>query len=225
VASHCQKHAVVDLKCSFCGQRVALFEKLAGDLVSYRRSVVPQVESVLHVPRICIREIISRQLARSQASHGGLAKEWMPASTCDDGGVGDIINNIELIYDGGKTASTILCWQGGDFSTSTVEAFHLRCGCSKLSGHEVIRSPWLGSGPRRQINAGRRLPSNWPLFLGGDACRTPAKCGGGTEGLDCFRSFSSRVLCVKSKVLSSNSWFSRASDAMTFVQIVPATLQ
>jgi hypothetical protein len=133
-------------------------------------------------------------------------------------------DNIELIYDGGKTASEILCRQGGDISTSTEEAFHLRCGCSKLSGHEVICSPWLGSGPRRQINAGRRLPSNWPLFLGGDAWRTPTKCGGGTEGLDCFRSSSSRALCVKSEVLSSNSWFSMASDAWTFVQIILATL-
>jgi hypothetical protein len=132
---------------------------------------------------------------------------------------------IKLIYDRGFHASSICRSQGGMNSTSTVEAFHLRCGCSKLSGHEVICSPWLESGPQRQINAGRRLPSNWPLFLGGDAWRTPAMCGGGTEGLDCFISFSSRVLCVKSKVLSSNSRFSRASDARTFVQIVPATLQ
>jgi hypothetical protein len=161
-------------------------------------------------------------LLHSQASHGGLARDWTPASTCGDGGVGDI---IELIYDGGKTASATLCRQGGDIQTSTVEAFHLRCGCSKLPGHEVMRSPWLGSGPRRQINVGRGLPSSWPLFLGGNAWRTPAKCGGGTEGLDCFRSSSSRVLCVKSRVLSSNSRFPRARDARTFVEIVPATLQ
>jgi hypothetical protein len=161
-------------------------------------------------------------LLHSQADHGGLARDWTPASTCGDGGVGDI---IELIYDGGKTASATLCRQGGDIQTSTVEAFHLRCGCSKLPGHEVMRSPWLGSGPRRQINVGRGLPSSWPLFLGGNAWRTPAKCGGGTDGLDCFRSSSSRVLCVKSRVLSSNSRFPRARDARTFVEIVPATLQ
>jgi hypothetical protein len=185
-----------------------------------------KIGGVFFNKRILLRHFgLLLMLFLSQASHGGLAKEWTPASTCGDGGVGDIINIIELIYDGGKSASAILCRQGGDFSTSTVEALHLRCGCSKLSGHEVICSPWLESGPQRQISAGRRLPSNWPLFLGGDALRTPAKCGGGTEGLDCFISFSSRVLCVKSKVLSSNSRFSRASDARTFVQIVPAMLQ
>jgi hypothetical protein len=139
------------------------------------------------------------------------ARDWALASTYSDGGVGGFIHNYELIYDGGKMASATLCRQGGDIQTSI--------GCSKLPGHEVMCSTWLGSGPRRQISAGRGLSSSWPLFLGG-AWRTPARCGGGTWELDCFRSICSRVFSVKSRVLSSNSRFPRARDAKIFVEIV-----
>jgi hypothetical protein len=104
-------------------------------------------------------------------------------------------------------------------SFSDAEAFLLRRGCSKLPCHEVISSPWLGSGPWRRINTGRELPSNWLLILGGDASRTPADSGRDTWGLDCSRFSSSRVVFVKTKVLSSNSRFVRARDARTFVKL------
>jgi hypothetical protein len=152
-------------------------------------------------------------------SHGGVARIWPPATTCSDGGVGGFFNNHELIHDRGYTASATLCRQGGDIQTSDAEAFHLRRGCSKLPCHEVISSPWLGSGPWRRINAGRELPSNWLLILGGDASRTPADSGRDTWGLDCSRFSSSRVVFVKTKVLSSNSRFVRARDARTFVKL------
>jgi hypothetical protein len=147
-----------------------------------------------------------------------LARELTLAVTYGDGADGGYHNIYELISDEGLLAFAISCRHGGEIQTSTAEALHLRCGCSKLPGHEVMRSPWPGSGPRRQINSGRGLPSSWPLFLGGDAWRTPAGSGGDTEGLDCITSFSSRVFLVKSEGLSSNSRFSRASDARTSVK-------
>jgi hypothetical protein len=92
---------------------------------------------------------------------------------------GDIIES-ELIHDRGKTASTILCRQGGMISTSRMEALiRFRCGCSKSLSHEVMCSPWLRGGPWQRIVVGRELPSSKLLFLDGDAWRTPARSGGG----------------------------------------------
>jgi hypothetical protein len=67
------------------------------------------------------------------------------------------------------------------------------------------------------------LSSRWPLFLGGDAWRTPMNGGSDTRGLDCFSFLRFRVFFVKLKVLSSNSRFARARDARTFVKKVSAT--
>jgi hypothetical protein len=105
---------------------------------------------------------------------------------------------VVLIHAVGSRATAILRRQDDIFSISYTEAYHLRRGCSMLYGHEVMRSPWPGSGPRWQINAGRGLLSSWSLFLGGDAWGTPARSGRGAQGLDCFRSSSSRVLFVMS---------------------------
>jgi hypothetical protein len=91
-----------------------------------------------------------------------------------------------LIHAVGSRATAILRRQDVVFSTSIVEACLLRRGCSRLSGHEVMRSPWLGSGPRRLRSVGRGLPSSWSLFLGGDASRTPVGSGGGAQGLVCL---------------------------------------
>jgi hypothetical protein len=48
--------------------------------------------------------------------------------------------------------------------------------------------------------------------LGGGAWSSPACGGRGTEVLDCFLLFTSKVLFVKCEALSSNSWFFKASD-------------
>jgi hypothetical protein len=73
-----------------------------------------------------------------------------------------------------------------------IEAFNVR---EKEAGRHMLN-------PIYQLNivVGRGLLSCWPLILGGDASRMPASGGGGTQGLDCFESSSSRVLVVKRSV-------------------------
>jgi hypothetical protein len=158
------------------------------------------------------------------SGHGGAVRGGVLTLLCGSLSEGRS-QGIVLIHAFGSRAAAILRRQDGVFSTSIVEACLLRRGCSRLSGHEVMRSPWLGSGPRRLMSVGRGLPSSWSLFLNSDASRTPASSGGGAQGLDCFRSASSRVLVVIFEGLSSNSRFSRARDAGAFVKLVPATFQ
>jgi hypothetical protein len=117
--------------------------------------------------------------------------------TCGGGGSwGE--DEDELTHADGFSAIAIYCRLGGRISTSTMEAWSRSGhGSSRPIHHEVMRSPWRVGGPRLRLVAGRGLPSCRSLFLGGDALRTPARGGGGALGLDCFVSFSSRVLFVK----------------------------
>jgi hypothetical protein len=115
------------------------------------------------------------------------------AASCSDRGGGGV---LELIHVGGTLASTILCRHGGEISTSGMEVLHrFRRGCSKPLCYKVIRSPWLGGGPRLRIIAGRGLMSNKSLFLGGveDAGEKWRRFLGTTWHV----LFCSRVLCVK----------------------------
>jgi hypothetical protein len=153
--------------------------------------------------------------------------EWgeTPATSCMiRGGRGDPVR-LELIHDRGKLASMILCRQGGAISTSSEEAWiRFRCGCSKSLSHEVMRSPWLRDGPWLRIVAGKGLPSNRLWFLGGEAWRTPAKSGGGAQGLLCMNLLCLGVLFVKRKDLSLDRRFPRACVKRSFLQFVPATI-
>jgi hypothetical protein len=81
-------------------------------------------------------------------------------------------------------ASPIFCRCGGEISiTEALHRFHR--GSSLSLCHQVVCLRWLGGGMRLWIFIGRGLPSNMPLFLGGDAWRMPARCGRGAQGLHC----------------------------------------
>jgi hypothetical protein len=58
------------------------------------------------------------------------------------------------------------------------------------------------------------------LFLGGSAWRTPVVIGGDTQGVDCVDFCNSGVFVKSCKVLSPISWWSRAIDARTLLQIL-----
>jgi hypothetical protein len=119
---------------------------------------------------------------------------------------------FELITADAFIASVILCRQGGNSSTSMLEAFSRHCrGCSNSFRGEVIRSPHRSEGPRWMSVIGSRLPSSWPLLLGGDASRTPANGGEDAQGPDCFSSLCSRVFFVKEMTLSVGWAFPRAA--------------
>jgi hypothetical protein len=106
--------------------------------------------------------------------------------------------DLELFQADGCFAIAIHCRSDGKSSTSGVEAITLPDhGSSKPVHHEVIRSPRRSGGPCPRLVVRRGLPSCRPLFLGGDALRTPTRGGGGAQGLDCRVSFSSGVLVVK----------------------------
>jgi hypothetical protein len=79
-----------------------------------------------------------------------------------------------------------------------------------------MRSPWLRDGPWLRIVAGKGLPSSRLWFLGGKAWRTPAKSGGGAQGLLCMNLFCLRVLFVKRKDLSLDRRFPRACVEKVF---------
>jgi hypothetical protein len=112
----------------------------------------------------------------------------------------------ELSHAGGGLATAIFCRHGGDASTSDVEALlRIRLWSSTSLRHQVVRPRWLGGGQRLWFVAGRGFSSYLPLFLGGDALRTPAMCGGGTKGLDCFSFFCSRVFFAIMEALTSFS--------------------
>jgi hypothetical protein len=102
---------------------------------------------------------------------------------------------------------------GGPSSTSVAEALlWIRCWSSSLLRHQVVRPRWLGGDQWLRFFVGRERSSCMPLFLGGDALRTPARGGGDTQGPDCVLSFRSRVFSVIPEALSSNSRFLNASD-------------
>jgi hypothetical protein len=156
------------------------------------------------------------------ASHGGVEREWLPAMLCGETWVGGLLLQVELIHAEGITASMILCRQGGVISTSASEALHSSRGGSTTPCHQVVCPRWLGDGLRLRNFVGREPLSTLFLFLGGNAWRTPASGGGGTQGLDCLESLCSKVFSVKSKALSSNTRFLRESVARAFVKNIPA---
>ena len=110
-------------------------------------------------------------------------------------------------------AAVIYGQEGGRCSTSTLEAFSIQRQCSATRCIQVVR-PRLGLVCCRWwLLVGRESPSAWCSDgLGASAWRSPARCGGGTLGSDCFLSFYSRVFYVKAKALSSNCRSFRARD-------------
>jgi hypothetical protein len=118
---------------------------------------------------------------------------------------------FELIIADAWIASVNLCRQGGISSTSLLEACSWHChGCSISLRGKVIRSPHWREGPQWLSIVGRGLPSNWPLLLGGDASRMPAKGGDDAQGPACFLSLCSRVFFVK-EIALSRWWFYRGT--------------
>jgi hypothetical protein len=89
----------------------------------------------------------------------------------------------------GNHAAAIHGREGGAPSTSDVEAFRrVYCWSSARLRRQVVR-PWrLGGAQQRRFFAGRELASILPLFLDGDASRTPTICGGDARGPNCFPS-------------------------------------
>jgi hypothetical protein len=117
---------------------------------------------------------------------------------------------FELIIADAFIASLILCRQGGNSSTSMLEACSRHCrGCSNSLRGEVICSPHRREGPWWMSVVGRGLPSSWSLLLGGDASRTPMKGGDDAQGPDCFLSLCSWVFFVKEMTLSVGWAFPR----------------
>jgi hypothetical protein len=101
---------------------------------------------------------------------------------------------------------------------------HLSCWSSARCCYQVVRPRWLQGVQQRRIFAGLGCSGICALFLGGDAWRTPATCGGDAQGLDCVFIFSSRVFSERWQALSSNYWFFRASDVKGLVcKFVPTT--
>jgi hypothetical protein len=130
----------------------------------------------------------------------------------------------ELNHAVGILATAIFCRHGGKSSTSDAEALHrIRRRSSVPLRHQVVRPRWLGGDRRLWFFVGRGCSSSLPLILGGDAFRTPAICGGGTQGLDRFSYLCPRVFFTIWKALSSICWFFRASFVWAFLQNVPAT--
>jgi hypothetical protein len=131
--------------------------------------------------------------------HGGSERGGMLMATCSGRG-GREEHEDELIN---ANSFSAYYRHGGGFSTSREEAM-LRSGhgSSRPIHHEVMHSPWRIGGPWLRFIAERGLSGYRPLLLGGDASRTPARGGGGAQGLDCNLTFGSRVLFVKRSALS-----------------------
>jgi hypothetical protein len=58
------------------------------------------------------------------------------------------------------------------------------------------------------------------LFLGGSAWRTSAVIGGDTQGVDCVDFCNSAVFVKSCKVIFPISWWSRAIDTRTLLQML-----
>jgi hypothetical protein len=136
--------------------------------------------------------------------HGG--KEGggkLRATYGSGGGRGNL--EVELIHADGNFAVAIYSRNGGVISTSGAEDWsRSRHGSSKSSHREVMCSPQRLGGPWVRHVVGRGLPSCWPLLLGSNASRMPARGGGGALGLDCKVTFSFRVLFIKKSALSTD---------------------
>lgn len=111
-------------------------------------------------------------------------------------------------------AAVIHDQKDGRISTSTAEAFSFQRQRSAARCHQVVRPRWHLACWWLRTLVGREQPSKrCSDDLGVGAWRSPASCGRGSQGLDCFLSFSSRVLFVNLKGLSSNIRSSRARFA------------
>jgi hypothetical protein len=84
----------------------------------------------------------------------------------------------------------------------------------------VVHPRWYGGGRGQRIFAGREPSSYLLLFLGDSAWRTPAVIGGYTQGVNCVDFYNSGVFVKSCKVLFPISWWSRAIDARTLLQIL-----
>jgi hypothetical protein len=128
--------------------------------------------------------------------HGGKEGGMKLQATCGSGG-GRGNLEVELIHADGNFAVAIYRRNGGGISTSGAEDWsRSRHGSSKSSHREVMRSPRRLGGPWVRHVVGRGLPSCWPLLLGCNASRMPARGGGGALGLDCKVTFSFRVIFI-----------------------------
>jgi hypothetical protein len=114
----------------------------------------------------------------------------------------------ELIQARGTFASAISCRHGGGISTSDEEAIiNSAAEARRHLATKWSRPRWLGDGRWQKDHAGREPTSCSLSILGGDAWRTPASCGGGTQVLDCLVQIRCRVFSVKCKPLYSNTRF------------------
>jgi hypothetical protein len=112
--------------------------------------------------------------------------------------------DFELNHADDIIASAIFSRQGRLCSTSDVEAFHRVYYWSSARLRRQVVHPWrLGGAQQRRFFAGRELASILPLFLGGDALRTPTSCGGDARGPDCFFNFCSGVFTSRKHVFCS----------------------
>jgi hypothetical protein len=94
-------------------------------------------------------------------------------------------------------APAIFCRQDGESSTSTAEAFF----DATAGARHLLFIKWFIPGDLKATNgfvssSDMQLSSILLRILGGDALRTPAKGGGGTQGPDCFFSFYHRVFLL-----------------------------
>ena len=115
-------------------------------------------------------------------------------------------NQVEILV-----LSTIFGRNGGLFISSVAEVFRAWRWSSTARRHQVVRPRGLQARQRQQFLAGNESPSICLADLGVTAWRSPVIGGGVTQGPDCFSSFSSRVLFVIAKALSSNNRFLRVS--------------
>jgi hypothetical protein len=98
---------------------------------------------------------------------------------------------IELIHARATMAPAIFCRQGGDSSTSSAEAFlDAAAGARRL-----LFIKWCVPGDLKVasgfvFSSEMELSSTLLRILGGDALRTPAIGGDGTQGPDCVFNFS-----------------------------------
>jgi hypothetical protein len=118
-----------------------------------------------------------RQLLLPLSGHGGSDRSWNLLRLCDNGeGTGDS-TSPELNHADGIFASAILCHKDGEYSTSSAAASRTSRWSSMDPCCQVVRPRWLGNDQRLQFFAGREPASALLLFLGGNACRTPASGG------------------------------------------------
>jgi hypothetical protein len=105
---------------------------------------------------------------------------WRDRYNLQGADFGALHTTTVLIHTAGNSAAATSCCYGGGNSTSEVEAMSQSGhGSSKPTLHKVMHSPWRVSGPWMQLVIGRGLLSCWPLLLGGDTSRTPARGGRG----------------------------------------------